>query len=142
MDETHQSILKRHSRPYFEGLEIGAVSIKWVRRTANGSQRHEIVQHGGDPGKKVLEIFERHKTNNRSQIVVTGETAKILLDLPYLGSTINTRQCQIILGDPISQTFFFCKGPSHGPSIGQVRIDEHTVHVENACFYLLYRHLT
>jgi activator of 2-hydroxyglutaryl-CoA dehydratase len=87
MDETQQSILKRHSGPYFEGLEIGAVSIKWVRRTANGSQRHEIVQHGGDPGKKVLEIFERHKTNNRSQIVVTGETAKILLHLPYRSET-------------------------------------------------------
>jgi predicted CoA-substrate-specific enzyme activase len=45
------------------------------------------VQHGGDPGKTVLEIFKKHKTTHHSQIVVTGETAKNLLDLPYRSET-------------------------------------------------------
>ncbi len=83
MNETQHVILESPSGSYFEGLEIGAVSIKWVRRTANGTQDHEVVQHGGDPGKRVQEIFDRHKTDVPSQIVVTGETARSLLDLPY-----------------------------------------------------------
>jgi predicted CoA-substrate-specific enzyme activase len=87
MHETQQPTLKGHSRSHFEGLEIGAVSIKWVRRTPDGSLHHEIVQHGGDPGKKVLEIFDRHETGKHPQIVVTGETAKNLLDLPYRSET-------------------------------------------------------
>ena len=47
---------------YFEGLEIGAVSVKWVRRTIDGVVASEVVRHEGYPKKKILEIFKRYKT--------------------------------------------------------------------------------
>ncbi|MBW2410460.1 MAG: hypothetical protein JRF72_11730, partial [Deltaproteobacteria bacterium] len=87
MQETQQTIPESPSGPYFEGLEIGAVSIKWVRRSADGTQQHKILQHGGDPAKKVQEILGRHKPDRPSRIVVTGETARSLLDLPYRSET-------------------------------------------------------
>jgi predicted CoA-substrate-specific enzyme activase len=87
MNESQQPMSIRHSGPHYEGLEIGAVSIKWVRRSADGTRCHEIVQHGGNPTDKLLEIFEKYKTDTASQVVVTGETAKTLLNLPYRSET-------------------------------------------------------
>ncbi|MFX1304312.1 MAG: acyl-CoA dehydratase activase [Promethearchaeota archaeon] len=68
---------------YFEGLEIGAVSVKWVRRTEDGTIFSEIIRHEGYPEKKVKEIFERYKSNYNSRIVITGHAAKRFLNLPY-----------------------------------------------------------
>jgi len=78
---------RKPAGPFFEGLEIGAVSVKWVRRTPDGDTRYEIAQHGGNPKKKVQEIFNRYKTEYPSRIVVTGEAARIFLDLPYRSET-------------------------------------------------------
>ena len=30
---------------YFEGLEIGAVSVKWVRRSQGGAVLTEVIRH-------------------------------------------------------------------------------------------------
>ncbi len=70
-----------------EGLEIGAVSVKWVRRTVSGHQVAEVVRHEGNPRKKVLEILEKHADGKGSNIVVTGQAARALLDLPYRSET-------------------------------------------------------
>ncbi len=80
-----KGILKVHrQKPQnFEGLEIGAVSVKWVRRTEDGIIFSEIVRHEGYPEKKIKEIFERHKSNHNSRIIITGNAAKRFLNLPY-----------------------------------------------------------
>lgn len=52
---------------YYEGLEIGAVSVKWVRRTLNGEIVKEVVRHEGSPKKKIQEIFKRYNIDQKSQ---------------------------------------------------------------------------
>ncbi|MFX1575462.1 MAG: acyl-CoA dehydratase activase [Promethearchaeota archaeon] len=68
---------------YFEGLEIGAVSVKWVRRTQSGEVVSEIVRHEGSPKKKIQDIFRRYNIDIRSRIVITGQATSSFLDLPY-----------------------------------------------------------
>jgi predicted CoA-substrate-specific enzyme activase len=67
----------------FEGLEVGAVSVKWVRRTMDGKVIHKIIRHEGKPLKKIKEILSTHKTNDLSKIAITGQAAKRFLSLPY-----------------------------------------------------------
>jgi len=68
---------------YFEGLEIGAVSVKWVRKNQDGIIASEVLRHEGYPREKIHEIFTKHKTYHQSKIVITGNAAKSLLNLPY-----------------------------------------------------------
>ncbi len=75
------------SGPFFDGLEIGAVSVKWVRRLRNGLTIAEIAPHGGNPRKEVQQIFDGHEYKDGSRIVVTGQAARTLFDLPYRSET-------------------------------------------------------
>ena len=76
--------ITKHKPQYFEGLEIGAVSVKWVRRTQNGEILNEVVRHEGSPRKKIQEIFERYNVDNNSKIVITGQATSSFLNLPYI----------------------------------------------------------
>jgi len=71
------------SESFYEGLEIGAVSLKWVRGTRNGDANIKILQHGGNPRKSLKEIIDNDRTENHSPVVVTGQSAKTILNLPY-----------------------------------------------------------
>jgi predicted CoA-substrate-specific enzyme activase len=76
----------RASNPVFAGLEIGTVSVKWVQRT--GSQVFpEIILHGGDPLAVVRRLLDRQELKENARIVVTGQSAKTLLDFPYRAET-------------------------------------------------------
>ncbi|KKN09651.1 hypothetical protein LCGC14_1044560, partial [marine sediment metagenome] len=75
--------INRLKPQYFEGIEIGAVSVKWVRRTEDSILANEIVRHEGYAKEKLLEIFERYKSNGNSTIVITGNATKSVLNLPY-----------------------------------------------------------
>ena len=68
---------------FFEGLEIGAVSVKWLRRTQDGAIFKEIVRHEGYPKEKIKEIFERYNSNGNSSVVITGNVAKNFYDFSY-----------------------------------------------------------
>jgi activator of 2-hydroxyglutaryl-CoA dehydratase len=68
---------------YFEGLEVGAVSVKWVRRIQDEVILSEVIRHEGYPREIIQEIFMKHKTNHPSKIVITGNSAKRLLNFPY-----------------------------------------------------------
>ncbi len=72
---------------FFEGLEIGAVSVKWIRRTGDKQVANGIIRHGGNPMGKVGELFKDHTLGNKSKIVVTGPGAKLLFNLPYRSET-------------------------------------------------------
>jgi predicted CoA-substrate-specific enzyme activase len=69
-----------------EGIEIGAVSVKWVSRK-NKNTIVKIVRHEGNPKKKIDEISKQHHLSDNSSIVVTGQAAKVLFDLPYRSET-------------------------------------------------------
>jgi len=68
----------------YEGLEIGAVSLKWVRRTINGVVASEVVRHEGSPRKKIKEIFKQYNIDINSNIIITGQTTSNFLNLPYI----------------------------------------------------------
>lgn len=68
-------------------MEIGAVSVKWVRRTQDGGILKEIVRHEGFPREKITEIFERYNSNGNSSVVVTGIVAKNFYDFTYYSET-------------------------------------------------------
>lgn len=79
------SILNRSdSKPhYYEGIEIGAISVKWVRRFKNGIESHEIIRHEGFAQEKIEEIYKKHDLKDNFRIASTGQAVKCLLDLPY-----------------------------------------------------------
>ncbi|MDO8786003.1 MAG: acyl-CoA dehydratase activase, partial [Syntrophales bacterium] len=76
----------RQSSPFCGGLEIGAVSVKWVGKD-DGAPVVKILRHEGNPQGKVLEIIDRHLAEGNARVVVTGLTAKALFDLPYRTET-------------------------------------------------------
>jgi len=80
-----ESILKIEEKniQYFEGLEIGAVSVKWVRRSLDSHISSEIVRHEGCIEEKIQEIFTKYDVNTDSSIVITGQVALGTLNLPY-----------------------------------------------------------
>ena len=82
-DETLSGISQRKTE-YFEGLEIGAVSVKWVRRSTSGEMLSEVVRHEGSPRRKVQEIFKRYNIDQKSKIVITGSATSSFLHLPYI----------------------------------------------------------
>jgi len=56
----------------YEGVEIGAVSIKWVRRNQNNETSVEYISHGGDPEKILRRIINACRLNYPSMIVACG----------------------------------------------------------------------
>ena len=71
----------------FEGLEVGTVSVKWVRRSEDGGTVYEVAPHGGEPRKWIEEIFKKYRTSNNSRLVITGQAARLILDAPYRPET-------------------------------------------------------
>ena len=77
------SLTNKKMSDFFGGLEIGAVSVKWVQRMFGGEALSEIVRHEGNPAGRVQEIAERCANSANARVVVTGSTANALIDLPY-----------------------------------------------------------
>ncbi len=79
---------KQH-QPFYDGLEIGAVSVKWVRMTKESNDDIvKIIRHGGDPKRTVKELFSKYGINSeKSKMIVTGPSAKVMFDLPYRSET-------------------------------------------------------
>ncbi|MGB9498283.1 MAG: acyl-CoA dehydratase activase [Dissulfuribacterales bacterium] len=67
----------------YEGIEIGAVSVKWVRRNHNGDTTAEYINHGGNPEKTLGRIMDAYRFDHLSKTVACGQAANVLLDLPY-----------------------------------------------------------
>ncbi|MBW2457293.1 MAG: hypothetical protein JRI68_22485, partial [Deltaproteobacteria bacterium] len=65
------------------GLEIGSVSVKWASADAQGATDHEVSLHGGAPRKVVERWLARWGTSEPTRVVITGQAAQVLLDLPY-----------------------------------------------------------
>ena len=77
------SKINKQEQQYFEGLEIGAVSVKWVRRTKNGHFMSEVIRHEGSPKEKIKKLFKEHSVDTNSRIVITGQATNNFLNLPY-----------------------------------------------------------
>ncbi|MFX1278416.1 MAG: acyl-CoA dehydratase activase [Promethearchaeota archaeon] len=82
-DDTLSGISQRKIE-YYEGLEIGAVSVKWVRRSTSGETQSEVIRHEGSPREKIQEIFKRYNIDQKSKIIITGQATSSFLDLPYI----------------------------------------------------------
>ena len=73
---------------YFEGIEIGAVSVKWVRRDSQSTVAVDVIRHEGRPVERVKKLFSSQENDHGHRtIVVTGASAKNLLNLPYVSET-------------------------------------------------------
>ncbi len=64
-------------------IELGAISLKFTQRLVTGESQSEIIRHEGNPGKAVKSILDKYSPPPGSPIVITGETAKALLNFPY-----------------------------------------------------------
>ncbi|MFX1397570.1 MAG: acyl-CoA dehydratase activase [Promethearchaeota archaeon] len=67
----------------FEGLEVGTVSVKWVRTTEIGANQSEIIRHEGSPREIIERIFKKYNVNGNSKILITGHATRKFLSLPY-----------------------------------------------------------
>ncbi|MBN1472486.1 MAG: hypothetical protein JW925_11950 [Syntrophaceae bacterium] len=76
-----------HSDSQFSGLEIGTVSVKWVRRKKSGEKSVQVIRHDGDPHEKIQEILDSIGSEKRQSIVVTGNTSKLPDDVTYRSET-------------------------------------------------------
>ena len=68
------------------GLEIGAISVKWAGRTRD-REFSKIIPHGGDPLSVVKGLFNGYHMTSQPPVVVTGQSAASLLNLPYRSET-------------------------------------------------------
>lgn len=81
------NIMEQKSDISMEGIEIGAVSVKWVCRKNGENQKVVIERHEGNPRKKLEELFKKHPGKEQSNVVITGLTAKAFLDFTYKPET-------------------------------------------------------
>lgn len=72
---------------YSGGLDIGAVSVKWVCRKVKGETKSTIRLHEGNPKETVLNLFDEEVVDAPFRIVCTGQASRMLLDLPYRSET-------------------------------------------------------
>jgi len=73
--------------PSSHGLEVGSVSVKWVRRTLHGTAAHRAARHEGNPRARLEDILASPHFGPGCRAVVTGQAARGLLDLPYRPET-------------------------------------------------------
>jgi len=65
------------------GVEVGAVSTKWVELNADGSSSVDIRRHAGDPHQVLEEILAGRWSKADQRMVAVGSTAQALLNVPY-----------------------------------------------------------
>ncbi len=81
------SEIEMTAEPACAGLEIGAVSVKWVCREPDGGVSHQVIEHGGAPRAVVERLVAECALPLPARVVMTGQAAKVLFDLPYRSST-------------------------------------------------------
>lgn len=69
--------------PYCAGLEIGAVSIKWVQRNGNGDDRVSVLRHEGNPAKKLEDILKSACVTDMNSVVLTGNSVNAEIACHY-----------------------------------------------------------
>ena len=70
-----------------EGIEVGAVAVKWVRLAASGELTHRVVRHNGDPRKTLADLLESTRPDGPVKRIITGASTRAYLDLPYRTET-------------------------------------------------------
>ena len=70
-----------------EGIEVGAVAVKWVRFSASGELTHRVVRHNGDPRTTLADLLESTRPDGPVKRIITGASTRAYLDLPYRTET-------------------------------------------------------
>jgi activator of 2-hydroxyglutaryl-CoA dehydratase len=83
MNDTIKSKSGSKSGQYSVGLEIGAISIKWVSKDESGKIETHVSKHEGHAKQKAAEMVDAFRKRGDAHIVITGATAKTMLNLPY-----------------------------------------------------------
>lgn len=83
MNDTNNYKSSSGTGQYSVGLEIGAISIKCVSMDENGNIETCIRKHEGNTKKIAAEMVDGFRDKKDIHVVVTGATAKTILDLPY-----------------------------------------------------------
>jgi len=75
----------------FEGLEVGAISVKWVQRDLGGRTRVTVRVHNGKPREIIEELWGQKKAElkdgNYRRVIITGQAAKQLINAHYRSTT-------------------------------------------------------
>lgn len=86
MERTMQDNTGNHINPtipYCAGLEIGAVSIKWVQRNGSGNDQVSVLRHEGNPLKKLEDILKTARVADMNSVVLTGNTVNAPISCHY-----------------------------------------------------------
>ena len=86
MDRTPDNSLAQ-PRSFYEGWNIGAVSIKRVRLNDDGAVEATVRRHGGDPASTIGSLLEQQDLTPTGAMV-TGTQSASLLPLTYLPESI------------------------------------------------------
>ena len=74
--------MQKEIKNFFDGIEIGTVSVKWCRIDSNGIVDHKILRHEGNPKEK-LKFLTEGKINKNSFGIITGHFTRHLFDGEY-----------------------------------------------------------
>ena len=77
-----------HNGKKYEGWNIGAISIKRVRLSVDGTVLADVRRHGGEPERVMREMLGRDTEILPDGIAVTGPQASAILALPYLPESV------------------------------------------------------
>ncbi len=76
------------SAGFFEGWNIGAISVKRVRLRNDGAAETDVRRHGGEPEKTVRQMLSPSTGCVPDGVVVTGPQASAIFTLPYLPESV------------------------------------------------------
>jgi activator of 2-hydroxyglutaryl-CoA dehydratase len=70
---------------YFDGIEIGTVSVKWCRLTNNSRQVNKVLKHEGNPKLKLKQLFSLYHI--KDNCIITGHSSSNFLTAAYKPET-------------------------------------------------------
>ncbi len=73
---------------FFEGWNIGAISVKRVRLRSDGTAETDVRRHGGEPDKTVRQMLSTSTGCVPDGVAVTGPQASAIFTLPYLPESV------------------------------------------------------
>jgi predicted CoA-substrate-specific enzyme activase len=68
---------------YFEGYNIGSVSVKRVQLFGDGTIQSQVWKHAGNPTQIIQEIHHRNWNHTACGVIVTGPQASSFINLPH-----------------------------------------------------------
>jgi predicted CoA-substrate-specific enzyme activase len=78
-------MIANNDKLYFDGIEIGSVSVKWCRVYKNSHSTNKVLRHEGNPKLKLEELLSDNQINKNCTI--TGHSTANFITAPYKPET-------------------------------------------------------